>query len=490
MKLRIILLPILAITLFTHCTGDIQPSQTLETAPGIYPDYTGVTIPPNIAPLNFRLDDAHEKAVLTLQFDDRKKQIKEENGQFTIPPSFWKKLLKAATGQSIELTLTKKENGQWIQYKPFKMQVAKEPIDPYIAYRLIEPGYAIWNIMGLYQRNLESYKESPIIENKMTNLNCINCHSFPNRSPEKMLFHIRGNLGSTVLVDGKKVEKLNTKTDETISALVYPYWHPSEKFIAFSVNETRQSFHTRDSNRIEVFDLQSDIVVYDIEKHEIITTPPLFSDKAFESFPSFSPDGKTLYFSTADVTDMPEEYNQVKYSLCAIAFDPVTRTFGTTVDTLYHAKTEDKSASFPRVSPDGKHLLFGVGAYGGFFVWHKEADLYMYNFTTGAYYPLAKANSTDAESYHSWSSNSRWIVYSSRRTDGLYTRPCFAYIDDNGSAHKAFLLPQREVRFYEKFVKAYNVPEFITGKVTNQGYRIGQEVKNNPGIQVTFGGNK
>lgn len=40
---------------------------------------------------------------------------------------------------------------------------------------------------------------------------------------------------------------------------------------------------------------------------------------------------------------------------------------------------------------------------------------------------LKEVNSSDAESYHSWSSNSRWFVFSSRRDDGLYTRLYIAH---------------------------------------------------------------
>jgi len=179
------------------------------------------------------------------------------------------------------------------------MQVAPEPIDPYIVYRLIEPGYELWNKMGIYQRELATYSESAIYENKMTDNNCVNCHSFCMQNPEKMLFHMRATYPGTMIVDGGKIEKLNTKTPETISPLVYPSWHPSGKYVAFSVNKTQQSFHSNNRNRIEVYDLESDVVVYDVEKHEIVTSSRLSGREAFETFPTFSPDGKSLYYCSA-----------------------------------------------------------------------------------------------------------------------------------------------------------------------------------------------
>ncbi len=57
-----------------------------------------------------------------------------------------------------------KDKGKWVEYAPVKWNVAAEPVNPYIAYRLIAPGYTLWNKMGLYQRNLENYTEMPIIE--------------------------------------------------------------------------------------------------------------------------------------------------------------------------------------------------------------------------------------------------------------------------------------------------------------------------------------
>lgn len=458
--------------------------------PDIFPDYADCTIPPNISPLNFALTTDADEARALFTSGEKTWEVKARKGQFTINPRQWQQMLESAKGGQIEVKVVAKEKGKWIGYRPFSLHVAPDPVDPYIAYRLIEPGYELWNYMGLYQRNIESYTESPIMENKLTKGNCMNCHSFCMQNPEQMVFHMRGSLPGTYLMDGDKVEKLNTKTDQTISALVYPSWHPSGKYIAFSVNDTKQAFHMNDPNRIEVYDNESDVVVYDIQKHEIITCPALFAKDAFENFPTFSPDGKTLYFSTSDTCAMPEGYKQVKYSLCSIAFDPDNRKFGNQVDTLYNASTEGRSASFPRVSPDGKYLLYTLGDYGGFAIWHKDADLYMINLETEEHYPLEAANSDDAESYHSWSSNSRWILFSSRRIDGLYTRPFIAYIDENGKAHKAFVVPQKDTGFYHRFMKSYNVPEFITGKVKDNRRWFADVAKKGKGMDVKFGSKK
>lgn len=74
-------------------------------------------------------------------------------------------------------------------------------------------------------------------------------------------------------------------------------------------------------NRIEVYDSASDVVVYDVRRHEVVTDSLLSDSGAFETFPTFSPDGKILYFCSATARPMPAEFEQVRYNLCAIGFD-------------------------------------------------------------------------------------------------------------------------------------------------------------------------
>lgn len=185
----------------------------------------------------------------------------------------------------------------------------------------------------------------------MTGYGCMNCHSFCGQNPEKMLFHLRSDYGGTYIIEEGQIKKLNTKTPQTISALVYPSWHPSGNFVAFSVNDTKQMFHTTDPNRVEVMDYASDVVIYDVKRKQIVSSPLLSSATAFETFPTFSPDGRTLYFCSADSVSIPGKYDQVKYSLCSIGFDADTRSFGSKADTLYNARRAGKASLSPAYRP-------------------------------------------------------------------------------------------------------------------------------------------
>ena len=386
----------------------------------------------------------------------------------------WNDLLEAAVGKELEVKVYEKVDGNWQMYLPFHWTVSSDAIDSYLVYRLIEPGYETWNQMGIYQRRLADYEQTAVISNQLTSHNCINCHNFPNQDPTQMVLHMRGQRGGTYLFQSGDITKLNGKVSDKIPSLVYPSWHPTGDFIAFSTNQTRQAFHFNDDNRIEVMDYASDLLLYDVKNNEVMTVPQLFSDKAFETFPQFSPDGKTLYFCSAEAQKMPEDFQKVKYSLCSISFDPATRTFGNQVDTLYNGKETDKSVSFPRVSPDGKFLVFTLSSYGNFSIWHQDADLYLANLQDGTIAPLKEANSDNVESYHSWSSNSRWLVFSSRRIDGLYTHPYLIHMDADGKAGKPFILPQEEATFYSNFMQSFNIPEFVKGPVEYSTHDIAE----------------
>jgi hypothetical protein len=127
--------------------------------------------------------------------------------------------------------------------------------------------------------------------------------------------------------------------------------------------------------------------------------------------------------------------------------------------------------SFPRPSYDGRFLCYTLSDYGQFSIWHHEADLYLLDLSTGESAPMTKANSKDTESFHNWSTNSRWMVLSSRRDDGLFTRPYFCHVDAKGNVGKVFMLPQRNPRrFYRERFLSFNVPDFIIAPTHFDGH--------------------
>jgi len=467
MKLTVIII-LIPVMVVWSCSRFVDAPKNADIQPPIFPDYCNVVVPVNIAPLNFKLLEDAERLIAIIEGTSETIRITGRN-KILFPEKKWRKLLKKNSGGSLIVTLYAHIEGTWKKYKSFNIFIKEEPVDPWIVYRLIAPGYETWSEIGIYQRNLATFVQEPIINNRLLTHDCMNCHSFRANNPDEMMFHLRGDNGGTILVRHGNAVKLNTKVKETISNCVYPFWHPSGDFIVFSVNNIQQVFHSVKEKRIEVFDSRSDIVVLDIRSNKLITSEIISSDESFETFPTFTPDGKCLIFCSAKKGVQPDEYNKIRYSLCSISFDASSGSFGDKIDTLVSSNLTGKSVSFPRVSPDGRILVFTLSDYGNFSIWHREADLYQLDMTNGEFNPVDPVNSTEAESYHSWSSNSRWMIFSSRKMDGLYTRPFISYVSIDGTFSKPFMVPQKNPDFYDDMMRSFNLPEFITGKVKTNG---------------------
>ena len=495
--------------LLAACTETVSDAKQEATQPDIYPDYIGVTIPVNIAPLNFNMADETAQridAVITDRHGHELHSQGDESVDFDLDD--WHALLAQNPGDSLTVTVSAKYDDGWHTYHPFALYVSADSIDYGLCYRLIAPGYEVWSKMGIYERDLSSFDERALIENTQFE-GCVNCHSFNRGNPADMSLHIRGPHGATLLrhhgqrsmVNGQwSMAAYDTKTPQTLGLCVYPYWHPSGRYIAYSTNTTRQLFHSADPNRIEVFDEASDVQVYDVEKNELILSPLLKQDSIYETFPVFSADGRSLYFCAAraippalDREGPGVGLDSIRYNLCRIDFDPATGTFGDHIETIIDAAAQQKSISFPRPSYDGRFLCYTLSDYGQFSIWHHEADLWLLDLSqtdepmvnsqwsmVNGPRPMTAANSDDTESFHNWSANSRWLVVSSRRDDGLFTRPYFCHVDADGRVSKAFMLPQRNPRqFYRDRFLSFNVPEFIIAPTRFDG-RNAARIINSP----------
>ena len=458
------LIPFLFFVILVGCNRKIPEYTETDSQAILNPDYSSITIPPNIAPLNFRIMDKADLYLARFYNNEGTEfMVRSKNGEIKIPDKKWKELLKISGSGEYSIDIFARNSGEFTKYQTITNKISQEPIDKYLVYRLIEPGFETWNKMGIYQRNLENFRQTPVMLNSLSGGNCMNCHTFARNSGKDIMFHMRGENAGTIIFKDGVYSKVNTKTDSTISAGVYSSWHPSGDFIAYSVNNIVQSFPAMPGRKIEVYDTLSDVVVYDIRKNLIVTTDQLSRPDILETFPSWGPDGHSLYYCSA-VKQSMGNYDEIRYDLMRITFDPETSSFGQP-EAILKVSDEGKSISFPRVSPDNKYLLFCLAEYGNFTLWHPESDIYMLDLSTRE---ISKPgiNSNRTESFHEWSSNGRWVVFSSRRDDGLYTRPYFSYFDASGEMHKPFILPQKDPGFYIDFMKSYNVPELITSKVS------------------------
>jgi hypothetical protein len=454
--------------LFAGSCEDDRPQSPVAVArpPRITPDYAGVVIPPNIAPLNFRIEEPGRRYVAKIRSASGAEiEILSRTGEITIPQESWKSLLSANPGQKLHLDVcVKTEDGAWRRYEALTNTIAREAIDPWLVYRFMMPSSYFPKRMQICQRSLETFEEETLLDTQSFGNGCANCHSFANNSPARMLLGIRSTLfaSATAYVQDGSVRKIDAKFG-------YTSWHPSGRLAAYSINDVRQFFHTAQAEIHDVVDLDSLIVYYNIDSKQIKTAPALSDKKRLETYPAWTPDGKHLYFCSAPLlwTDMdavpPKGYDQVKYDLMRVSYDIETDAWGD-AETVLSADQTGLSILLPRVSPDGRFLLFCMSQYGCFPVYQATSDLYMMDLSTGRHRKVS-ANSEYAESWHSWSSNGRWVVFSSKRQGGLFTRPFISYVDENGETGKPFVLPQKHPSFYESCYRIYSVPELITDSV-------------------------
>jgi hypothetical protein len=470
--------------LLFSCMGS-TPSKYLETNTDavIFPDYTNIMIPFNIAPLNFMIKlDGTKFRVDFIPENKDGFSVVSNTTTIRIPLKKWKKFLASNAGQTIQFNIyVKNREGNWEKYKPIINMVSTDRIDPYIVYRRINACLVFWENMDIVQRSLEDFIESDIISNQNTGKNCMHCHSFRERDPETFLLHMRGVPGGTLIKNKDKTLWLNTKTKHTLSAFVYPAWHPGGRYIAFSTNKIHQSFYGHGDRTNHIRDDASDIVVYDMDSNLVFTTPKL-ATYDFENLPAWSPDGKYLYYIRTKHENKFLPDTLEKFDLMRIAFNAGTREWGEP-EMLVSSEQTGLSASFPQVSPDGKFIIFCMADYGYFDICNSSSDLYLYDLQKSNFAKLP-VNSSVTESFPNWSDNGRWIMFTTKRIDHVYTVPHFAYVDSTGHAYKPFPLPLENPEAYFTRLTNYNRPVFVEGKVSISQNTLEQIAYSKPGNVV------
>lgn len=455
--------------------------QLVSRRPVLYPDYGETVIAPNIAPLNFSIRESGARFLARISGEKGDViEVTSRDGRIVWPAGAWRHLIAQNRGAAVSVTVTvEDEDGACRRFDAVRIDVAQEDVDRYVVYRLLPPVDHYYGQMGIYQRDLEGFSERPVVENQNFSVGwdgCVNCHSFRRNRPDRMSLQIRsGSVGRPMVVikDGVPRTVDTSASGFSKSPAAYQAWHPDGRRIAYSVNTVMPLEHATGEHR-DVWDENSDLAVYDTEANQVATTRGISDPDRRETWPSWSADGRYLYFSSAPQVPWTELY-EVKYDLMRISYDTATGTWGKP-ETVLSAAESGMSAAQPKESPDGRWLLFSLSHHGNFPIYQPTCDLYVIDLKSGTRQPLAAVNSNWSDSWHSWSSNGRWIAFAGKREGGVLARVYFSYFDRNGQAHKPFVMPQEDPLFYESFALTYNVPELIIEPVPVSPSQVGRAI--------------
>ena len=463
----------------------LEGAQAAARAPRLDPDYRDVVIPPNIAPLNFRIEEPGQSFVVRVRArQGTPLEIASRSGVIEIPAAGWRRLLTENRRERLWFDVyVCDSDGVWRRYESVTNEIAAEDIDGHIAYRTLKPEALGYRNIGLYQRDLETYATWGVLDGRRFGGGCVNCHAFQNGDPSHWSLHVRSHkYGEAALfVQGEQVHTLADR-------LGYAAWHPSGKVVVFSRFSIQLFYHSSRGHTRDATDSESLLTCYHLDRKTLRTPPPLADEAQLQTHPTWSPDGRYLYFAGAPKLwpdkrgFLADHYAQVRYDLKRVRYDVESDQWGP-VETVLSAERTGKSNVSPRISPDGRLLLFCMCNYGNFPLYQPDSDLYLLNLESGEYRKL-ECNSEFAESWHCWSSNGRWIIFSSKRPTGIFTRLYLCHLDKDGLASKPFLLPQRDPGYYDDLLSVYNLPEFMTGPIKTSCSALLQAVRDTARVQA------
>jgi len=309
---------------------------------------------------------------------------------------------------------------------------------------------------------------APVIMKHMPT--CINCHSF---SADGSTLGMdmdgpQGDKGAYALVPTAKhiliqqadVFTWNKFNPEKNTFGLFSRVSPDGRYVVSAVEEEVHVVNYMDFRFLQTFYPTKSLVAwYDRQTKKIKTLPGANDTEYVQCNPVWSPDGKWVAFlrararaafngPRATYANDPRE-TQIRYDLYRVPFNEGS---GGVAELVRGASATGKSVSFPKYSPDGKWIVF-VQANNGLLM-RPDSRLYIIPAAGGEAREL-QCNLPLMNSWHSWSPNSKWLVFSSKSFTP-FTQMFLTHIDEKGNASPAVLIPNATA-----VNRAVNLPEFI-----------------------------
>ncbi|MEM9055833.1 MAG: tetratricopeptide repeat protein [Pseudomonadota bacterium] len=216
------------------------------------------------------------------------------------------------------------------------------------------------------------------------------------------------------------------------------------------------------------FPIKGILVVYDTETGTYTPLPGADDPAYVQSNPTWSPDGKHVVFARAKVYSKPsiadatsillsendvpafiEDGEPYKFDLYRVPFNDGR---GGEPEPIEGASHNGKSNFFAKFSPDGKWIVFCKAE--NYMLLMPDSELFIVPAEGGEARRL-RANTDNMNSWHSFSSNGRWLVFSSKAFTP-YTQLFLTHIDEHGRSTPPVVLDR-----FTNDDRAANIPEFV-----------------------------
>jgi hypothetical protein len=383
--------------------------------------------------------------------------------RWRFPASLWEEIQRDCIEQDIGLTVKGirldeqgNKTGAIHGTEPVIFRISKDPVDDYIVYRLVAPPFSSYKTPDIFSRDLRQDDAVPFLSARRRY--CLNCHTFSSKQGNtgKLAFQVRSlvkvenNLPTYLAIyDIDKKEGFKVRLPFEIQMTTFTAWSPDGNQLAYSANQKIAAL------KPIVFETQlagmstSDIAIYDLEKEDTYLVPGASDPNLLEIYPQWTPDGKRLVFTRSPVGQHPAH---ILFDMCVVDLEVEGKP---EVQMIGGASQNGRSNFFPRFSPDGKWFSF-CQSDGGDLIRASSDLCIMAGDLTGPSHPLSCNVDYAADSWHSWSSNSKWIVFASKREGGVYAYLYLTHIDDEGKASPAIPMP-----LVDQPLASYNIPEFV-----------------------------
>lgn len=339
---------------------------------------------------------------------------------------------------------------------PVSLAVSPDAADAAVVYRIVTPPFDRTKTPNMYIRRLDEKEDRPFLLSRRQY--CFNCHTFPpaGDTVDRIALQVRyvGSEKSELpvyfaVVDLKTGKAVRADLPFKAQMTTFMSWAPDGQRLAYSANQSLVTMRPVVHETQSAGEPESDIAVWDSRTNTTWLVPGASEPETIEIFPCWTPDGKSIIFSRAPAGLHPA---LTKYQLWIVALDGPNAGKARPIP---GAEAPDKSSYYARFSPDGKWFSFTRSDSGTLIksssdIWIMRADL------TGGARPLESNVPHAADSWHSWSRNGRWLVFASKRDDGIYARLYFTHIGEDGRATPAVELPVGRLP-----LASFNLPEFV-----------------------------